>query len=70
MPDAVQTNLEHFGPLALAYLMDVPKLQAALDGHVPISVLEQLRTAAMVGRKMLRQGSLATAWWYMADEEL
>jgi hemoglobin len=64
-----KTNLQLFGPVALAYLMDGPKPQPALDRHVPISVLEQLRSAGMVKRKMLRHGSVATAWWYMADEE-
>jgi hypothetical protein len=64
-----KTNLELFGPVALAYLMDGPKPQTALGGHVPVSVLEHLRSSGMVKRKMLRHGSMATAWWYMADEE-
>jgi hypothetical protein len=64
-----KTNLELFGPVALAYLMDGPKPQPLLDGHVPVSVLEQLKSAGMVKRKMVRHGSVATAWWYMADEE-
>jgi hypothetical protein len=64
-----KTNLELFGPVALAYLMDGPKPQPALDGHVPLSVLEHLRSSGMVKRKMVRQGNLATAWWYMADDE-
>jgi hypothetical protein len=34
-----KTNLELFGPVALAYLMDGPKPQTALDGHVPTSFL-------------------------------
>jgi hypothetical protein len=41
-------------------LMEGPKPQTALDGHVPVSVLEQLRTAGMNKRMMLRQGSMAT----------
>jgi hypothetical protein len=64
-----KTNLELFGPLAPAYLTDGPKPQTALDGHVPVSVLEHLRSAGMVKRKMLRHGSMATAWWYMADDD-
>jgi hypothetical protein len=64
-----RTNHELFGPVALAYLMDGPKPQTALDGHVPISVLDHLRSVGMIKRRMLRQGSLATAWWYMADED-
>jgi hypothetical protein len=37
-----RTNLDLFGPVALAYLMEGPKPQTTLDdGHVPISVLEQ-----------------------------
>jgi hypothetical protein len=56
-------------PVALAYLMDGPKPQPALDGHVPVSILEQLRSAGIIKRKMLRHGSMATAWWYMADEQ-
>jgi hypothetical protein len=64
-----KTNLELFSPVALAYLMDGPKPQTMLDGRVPISILEQLRTAGMINRKMLRHGSMATAWWYMADEQ-
>jgi hypothetical protein len=64
-----KTNLELFGPLALAYLMDGPKPQTVFNGHVPISVLEHLKTAGMVKRKMLRHGTMATAWWYMADEQ-
>jgi hypothetical protein len=64
-----RTNLELFRPVALAYLMDGPKPQTALNGHVPVSVLEQLRSAGMVKRKMLRHSSLATAWWFMADDE-
>jgi hypothetical protein len=64
-----KTNLELFNPVALAYLMEGPKPQTALDGHVPVSVPEQLRTAGMIKRKMLRHGSMATAWWYMADDE-
>jgi hypothetical protein len=64
------TNLELFGPVALAYLVDGPKPQTALNGHVPSSVLEQLRSAGLIKRKMLRHGSVATAWWYMADEEV
>jgi hypothetical protein len=64
-----RTNLELFGPVALAYLMDGPKPQPALDGHVPLSVLEHLTSAGMVKRKMVRKGSLATAWRYMADQE-
>jgi hypothetical protein len=64
-----RTTLELFGPVALAYLMDGPKPQPALDGHVPVSVLERLRSAGMVKRKMVRHGSVATVWWYMADEE-
>jgi hypothetical protein len=64
-----KTNLELFGPVALAYLMDGPKPQTALGGHVPVSVLEQLRNAGMVKRKMVRNGSVATAWWFMADDE-
>jgi hypothetical protein len=63
-----KTNLELFGPVALAYVMDGPKPQTALDGHVPISVLEQLKATGMIKRKMLRHGSMATAWWYMADD--
>jgi hypothetical protein len=58
-----KTNLELFGPVALAYLMDGPKPQTALDDHVPISVLERLRSAGMINRKMVRHGSMATAWW-------
>jgi hypothetical protein len=65
---AYKSNLELFGPIALAFLMDGPKPQTALDGHVPVSVLDHLTTAGMVKRKMLRHGSMATAWWYMADE--
>jgi hypothetical protein len=49
--------------------MDGPKPQTALDGHVPTSVLEQLKATGMIKRRMLRHGSMATAWWYMADEE-
>jgi hypothetical protein len=64
-----KTNLEMFGPVALAYLMVGPKPQTALDGHVPISVLDHLKTAGMIKRRMLRHGSMATAWWYMADEQ-
>jgi hypothetical protein len=64
-----KTNLELFGPVALAYLMDGPKPQPALDAHVPLSVLEHLRSSGMVKRKMLRHGSMATAWWFMADAE-
>jgi hypothetical protein len=64
-----KSNLELFSPVALAYLMDAPKPQTALDGHVPVSVLEQLKTAGMIKSRMLRHGSMATAWWYMADEE-
>jgi len=64
-----RTNLELFGPVAVAYLMDGPKPQPALDGHVPLSVLEHLRSVGMVKRKMVRNGSVATAWWFMADEE-
>jgi hypothetical protein len=65
-----KTNLELFGPVALAYLMDGPKPQTVLNGHIPISVLEQLKTAGMIKRKMVRQGSMATAWWwFMADAE-
>jgi hypothetical protein len=64
-----KSNLELFGPVALAYLMDGPKPQTTLDGHVPVSVLKHLRSAGMIKRKMVRQGNLATAWWYMADEE-
>jgi hypothetical protein len=64
-----KTSLELFGPVALAYLMDGPKPQTALDGHVPLSVLEHLRAAGMIKRKMLRRASLATAWWYMADDK-
>jgi hypothetical protein len=67
---AYKTNLELFGPVALAYLMDGPKPQTVLDGHVPVSVLKQLRTAGMIKRKMLRHGSMATAWWYITDEEV
>jgi hypothetical protein len=63
-----KTNLELFGPAALAYLMDGPKPQPALDGSVPASVLEQLRRAGLINYKMVRQGSMTTAWWYMADE--
>jgi hypothetical protein len=63
-----KTNLELFGPVALAFLMDGPKPQTALDGHVLISVLEQLRSAGMIKRRMIRHGWMATAWWYMADE--
>jgi hypothetical protein len=55
-----------FGPVALAYLMDGPKPQSSLDDHVPVFVYEHLRSAGMIKRKMLRQGSIATAWWYMA----
>jgi hypothetical protein len=47
-----KSNLELFGPVALAYLMDGPKPQTALDGHVPVSGLEQLRSAGIVKRKM------------------
>jgi hypothetical protein len=65
-----KTNLELFGPVALAYLMDGPKPQPALDGQVPASVLEKLRSAGMVKRKMVRHGSMATAWWHMADDDL
>jgi hypothetical protein len=43
-----KTHLELFGPVALAYLMDGPKPQTALDAHVPISVLEHLRSAGMI----------------------
>jgi hypothetical protein len=64
-----RTNLELFGPVALAYVIDGPKRHTALDGHVPISVLDHLRSVGMIKRRMLRQGSLATAWWYMADED-
>jgi hypothetical protein len=64
-----KTNLDLFGPVALAYLMDGPKPQAALDGHVPVSVLEQLKAAGMIKRKMVRHGSVATAWWCMSDED-
>jgi hypothetical protein len=64
-----KTNLELFNPVALAYLMDGPKAQPALDGHVPLSVLKHLRSAGMIKRTMLRQGSMATAWWSMADTE-
>jgi hypothetical protein len=67
MTDAVQ-NLELFGPVALAYLIDGPKPQTALNGQVPVSVLEHLRSTSMIGRKMLWHGSVATAWWYMADD--
>jgi hypothetical protein len=52
-----------------AYRLEGPKPQTALDGRVPVSVLEQLRSAGMIRRKMLRHGSVATAWWYMADPE-
>jgi hypothetical protein len=45
-----------FGPVALAYLLDGPMSQTALDGHVPISVLGQLSTAGMIRRKMVRHG--------------
>jgi hypothetical protein len=41
--------------------MDVPKPQTALNGDVPISVLENLRTAGMIKRKMVRQGNVAMA---------
>jgi hypothetical protein len=64
-----KTDLELFGPVALAYLMDGPKPQPVLDGHVPVSVLEHLSSAGMIERKMVRKGSLATAWWYMAGDE-
>jgi hypothetical protein len=57
------------GLLHFAYLLDGPKPQTALDGHVPISVREQLRSAGIIKRKRLLHGSVATAWWYMADEE-
>ena len=53
----------------LAYLMDGPKSQDALNGHVPTSVLEHLGSAGMIKRKMVRHGAMATACWYMADEE-
>jgi hypothetical protein len=50
--------------------MDGPKPQPTLDGHVPVSVLEHLRSVGIIKRKMLRQGSsMATARWYMADTE-
>jgi hypothetical protein len=64
-----KTNRELFGPVALAYLMDGPKPQTALDGHVPVSALEHLRSTGLIKGKMLRNGSVATAWWYMADDE-
>jgi hypothetical protein len=64
-----KTNLELFGPVALAYLMEGPKPQPVPDGHVPISVLEHLRSVGMIRRRMLRHGSMATTWWYMSDEE-
>jgi hypothetical protein len=64
-----RTNLELFGPVAHAYLLDGPKPQTALDGDVQLSVLDHLRSTGMIKRKMVRHGSVATAWWYMADEE-
>jgi hypothetical protein len=38
-----KTNLEVFGPVALAYLMDGPKPQTVLNGHMPISVVSTWR---------------------------
>jgi hypothetical protein len=65
-----KTNLELFGLVALAFLMDGPKPQNAPDGRVPASVLKNLGSAGMVKRKMVGHGSVATAWWYMAEEEV
>ena len=64
-----KTNLELFGPVALAYLLDGPQPQTVLNGHVPISVLEHLKSAGIIARKMVRQGNVATAWWFLTDDE-
>ena len=61
-------KIEFFGPTVLAWLLDGPKPQPCAQRELQ-SVLEHLKSAGMVKRKMLRQGSVATAWWYMADEE-
>jgi hypothetical protein len=48
-------------------MIDEPKPQTALNGHVPLSVLEQLRSAGMIKSKMLLK-----AWrgrGDMADKE-
>jgi hypothetical protein len=51
MTHAVRDQLELFGPVGLAYLMDGPKPQTTLDGHVPSSVLERLRSAGIINAR-------------------